>query len=61
MAIVDKVEDKKKELIESITVALLQVRNHHGTRIAIPNPMHYATYIANDVVAAKATMRAPSS
>ena len=48
-------EDKKAaELVESIAVALLSVRNSKGNIIPVPDPLRYARYIAEDLRNAKA-------
>ncbi len=49
-------EDKKvAELIESIAVALLSVRNSKGIIIPVQDPMRYARYIAEDLRSTKAS------
>ena len=55
MVTVTSNEDKKAaELVESIAVALLSVRNARGKIIPVPDPLRYARYIAEDLQSAKA-------
>ncbi len=54
-------EDKKTaELIESIAVALLSVRNAKGVIIPVQDPIRYARYIAEDLRGIKASCPAIS-
>ncbi len=40
-----------RELVESVAVSLLTVRNAKGKRIVVPNPLRYAQMIAEDLIA----------
>lgn len=46
-------ELKTAELVESLTVALLSVRNRKGKIIPVQNPIHYAKLIAADLANTK--------
>lgn len=54
-------ELRTAELIESLTVALLSVRNAKGKLIPVPDPIKYAKFIAADLRSLRAPASAPAS
>lgn len=52
-------KSSRDELIESLAVSLLSVRNARGLRVIVPDPMRYATMIADDLLGGRPTDTVP--